>query len=193
MIVFWNEAGKPEFWEQASWIATVIACAVAVLAALFAGGQLVDVRRASQATLLLELDARFDSEELRDAREVFAKFREDINKAISTLNPSSNDVHKEHLVREEWKKILAEMRTQDQDNYIKLIGYIGFFETVGLMVQRRYISKKDVFSLFKGPLIDLGRSFRLHIEERSNEMGVPAGMFEHALSLSRSASCKKKS
>jgi len=178
----------PEFWEQASWIASVIGCFIAVCAAGFAATQLIDVRRASQATLLLELDARFDSSEMKDARELFAKLRDDITVTVSAKNSSAKDSVKEQLVCEEWKKVLSEMRSQDQDNYLMLIGYIGFFETVGLMVNRKYIANADVMSLFKGPLIDIGRSFRLHIEDRLKEMGVSEGMFEHALSLSKSAS-----
>lgn len=193
MNIVFNAAGSPDFWERASWMASVIGCIVAICAAGFAATQLVDVRRASQATLLLELDARFDSTELRTARDLFAKLRDDISDTVSTRHPNVKDAVKEQLVCDEWKKVLAEMRSQDQDNYLKLVGYLGFFETVGLMVNRRYIAEADVLSLFKGPLIDVGTRFRLHIEDRLKEMGVSEGMFEHALSLSKLASSTKKS
>lgn len=188
MSLVFKIVDEPDFWEKASWIASVIGCLIAVCAAGFAATQLVDVRRASQATLLLELDARFDSPEMKAARDLFAKLRDDILNTVSTKNSSAKDSVKERLVCEEWKKVLAEMRSQDQDNYLILIGFLGFFETVGLMVKRKYISKEDVFALFRGPLIDVGRSFRLHVEDRLKEMGVSEGMFEHALSLSKSAS-----
>jgi hypothetical protein len=181
-------ASDTEIWERASWIATVAAATVAIIGALFAGAQLLDVRRASQASLLLDLDARFDSEGLRAARDLFSSLRQDIHTIVSTNNPHANDAAKRDLICAEWRQALADLRKNDTDSYIMLIGWLGFFETLGLMVKKRYISEQDAFDLFRGPLIDIGNSFRLHIEDRSKETGVSEGLFEHALSLSARAS-----
>jgi hypothetical protein len=176
-----------EWLERASWICQIVLTIVAVVTAVFAAVQLWIGTRIYQATLLLELDARWDSQELRDARKLFAKMGEDITKIVSNANPLANDGAKEALLRAEWTKVLRDMRTQSEAEYLKLIGWCGFFETVGLMVKRRYISRSDIIDLFEGPLVDLDRTFRNHFEEREKEMGVPAGLFEHALLLSKSA------
>lgn len=176
-----------EYWERLSWIAQVATAVIALAGVFFAGIQLRAVRLVSQATLLLELDSRFDSQELRDARNLFATMREDITKIVSGKHPLSSDDAKRTLCAEQWREILGKMRTEDEERYLKLIGWCGFFETVGMMVKKRYIAKKDVLDLFKGPLVDLDQAFRLHIEERSNETGVPKGLFEHALNLSKAA------
>lgn len=179
--------GEPSFWETAAWIAQVVIALTAVIGAIFAGRQLRAVRRVSQANLLLELDSRFDSAEMRSARELFSKMTDDIQTIVSGQNPQMNDAAKLSLCAEEWRDTLASLRTSDEGAYIQLIGFLGFFETMGMMVHKQYISEEDVFDLFKGPIVDTHQCFRLHIEQRQKEMGVPNGMFEHALRLGENA------
>lgn len=174
-------------WEYASWAAQVVIAVTAIAGAIFAGRQLQAVRRVSQATLLLELDSRFDSIEIREARELFSKMSDDIQTMISNENPQMNDEAKLNLCGERWRDLLSSLRTEDEAAYIKLIGFLGFFETMGMMVQKDYISQEDVFDLFKGPIADAHQCFRLHIEQRQKELGVPNGLFEHALRLGKNA------
>ena len=173
--------------EKASWIAQGVIASATVFGAGFAATQLLDVRRSSQASLLLELDARFDSAELREARNLLARMAETINQSVATKNPQAKDAAKRQAVCREWQILLGAQRTEYVDSYQKLIGYMGFFETLGLMVKKKYVSRQNALDLFKGPLIDIGDRFRLHIEERCNEMGVSEGLFEHALKLSEAA------
>jgi hypothetical protein len=51
------------------------------------------------------------------------------------------------------------------------------------MVKRYYIAADDVLDLLKQPIIAVERCFKGHIEERAKEMGMPNGLFEHALYL----------
>jgi len=175
---------EPEFLERASWLCQILLTVIAAIGAIFAGVQLRIVRQVSQATLLLELDARFDSSEMRQARNQFATVSEDVEKVVAANHPLANDVAKREHAAQLWKETLGLLRTDNEATYLKLIGWCGFFETVGLMVKKGYLSEEDVLDLFKGPLVDLDKAFRLHIEERGKETGVPNGLFEHALSLS---------
>lgn len=187
MSLFLVEAPKSG-WEVASWIAQVIIALATVSGALFAGKQLVDVRRSSRAALLLQLDERFDSQELRDARTLFADMHGDIQQIVSGQNLNANDQKKRELVCQEWTKTLNNLLSQDHSGYLRLLGYLGFFETIGVMVKKKYIAEHDVMDLYRGPLVDIGGAFSTHIAERSKEMGVTNGMFEHALNLSSRAS-----
>ena len=61
--------------------------------------------------------------------------------------------------------------------------FCGFFETVGLMVERGYMPIEEIDRLFRGPVLTVNSCFRIHIAECEKETGVPAGLYEHALSL----------
>jgi hypothetical protein len=139
--------------------------------------------RIANATLLLELDHRFDSLDLKDARATFVKMRDEISKLVSDNNSLSNEVDKKNKMIDEWTRKLSDMRKNNIYEYTNLIRLGGFFETVGMMVKRQYISGDDARGLFIGPVMIFGRNFSRHIEERQNETGVAAGLFEHALFL----------
>jgi hypothetical protein len=186
-----------EWLEYASWIAQIIVAVIALAAAIVAGiaafvawqqlGEMTNYRRQrlkiANATLLMELDHRFDSGELAEARKLIMKIAEEIGVAISTARPLVNDQEKLQRIIDEWTRRLADMRANDGDKYSLLLRLGGFFETVGMMVKREYVSKDDALGLFMGPIVMFGRNFKPHIEERQKEAGVPAGMFEHALYL----------
>lgn len=186
MIISFGDAA-PSALEVASWIAQLVIATTALVAAFFGGVQLLTMRRVSQASLLLELDARFDSAEFREARNQFATMRQNVKETVAKQNPMSNDGHKQDLISKQWAKTLSSLRTENEDTYLKLIGWLGFFETMGMMVSKKYLSEADVFDLFRGPLVDAYSSFHLHIAERQKETGVPNGLFEHALKLGKNA------
>ena len=46
--------------------------------------------------------------------------------------------------------VLDEMWNQDAKNYHVLLRFVGFFETVGLMVKKGYVPVDDIDDLFRG-------------------------------------------
>ena len=60
---------------------------------------------------------------------------------------------------------------------------VNFFEIVGQMVSRKYVSIDDIDGIFRGPILDIEMAFTKHIHERQNEKGVPQGLYANALSL----------
>ncbi len=179
-----------EWLEYVSWVAQVIVAIIAIVAAVFAWrqlGEMTDYRqqrlRIANATLLMELDHRFDSKELDAARNLIMQINEEISVEISGAYPLANEEEKVQRIVVEWTTRLASMRANDRPKYSSLLQIGGFFETVGMMVKREYVSKDDALGLFMGPIIMFGRNFKPHINERQNEAGVPDGMFEHALYL----------
>jgi len=176
--------------ETASWIAQIAVAIVALAGAVVACYQLremADYRRQrlriANATLLMELDQRFDSKEMTEARNLFIEMRESDERGYLWTPSLLNEEEKMAKMADEWTKQLSELREKQKDKYSLLLSLGGFFETVGMMVKRKYISKDDALGLFSGPVIAFGRNFSEHIAARQNEAGVPPGLFEHALYL----------
>jgi hypothetical protein len=188
--------------ESASWIAQIIIAALAIIAAFVAYRQLKEMAdyreqrlHIANGTLLMELDKRFDSKDLIDARRIFVDMRERIKKEVAANNLKANEEYRAEKIAEVWTVELERLRADtddDEDKYSELMSLAGFFETVGVMVKRKYISEQDAIGLFKGPLITFGRNFRKHIELRQKETGMPPGLLEHALYLYELAESAEK-
>jgi len=87
--------------EYAAWIAQIIVTLVAIGAAFVAWWQLGEMRdyrnqrlKIANAALLMELDHRFDSKELTEARELFVHMGEEISSSISAKHPLINESDK---------------------------------------------------------------------------------------------------
>jgi hypothetical protein len=189
-MMFYTFVVEHGWLEYAAWIAQIVVTLVALGAAFVAWWQLGEMRdyrnqrlKIANAALLMELDHRFDSREMTEARELFVHLGEEISSAISANHPMLNEGERLEKAAEEWTARLADLRKNKDDKYQSLLRIGGFFETVGLMVKKEYISKQDAVGLFSGPIILFGRNFSRHIELRQNEVGVPKGLFEHALYL----------
>lgn len=188
-----GEAGGPSYPEKVSvaadW-ATIILVFVAVGALAYAAKEVSAAHTAnhlaylqSKATFLLEVDRRWDSQEMVNSRSLIRTVRDDLMKLVASKYSQLDDAHKAEKLGDEFAKALAEMRKNDPNNYVLMLRYCGFFETVGVMVQREYIPLDDIDALFRGPILAVDTCLRSHISQRQNETGVPKGLFEHALFL----------
>jgi hypothetical protein len=169
--------------EQLAWVSQIVLAVLATFGTIFAYLTVRDATRSRHASLILELERRWDGDDIKAARALFAKTREEITKKVSEDHPLTRDGAKEEKQQEEWTKRLAQMRKEDPDQYRKLMSMWGFFETVGLTVRRKYILEDDAFGLFKGPILYMHTFMRPHTEQRANEMSVPDGFLENALYL----------
>lgn len=183
-------AAPPSFLEQLAWLATVALAFITGGAAWLAKGQLQSIRTSredtlqiARATFLLELDRRWDSPEMTDARTMFVSKRDAVKASTSVAAPLASDDEKQRMVSEAFKSELANMRKDTAADYLKIMRMVAFFETAGLMVDRKYIPADEIILLFKGPITEINVCFRAHIEQRQKEMGVPTGLYEHALNL----------
>jgi hypothetical protein len=170
-----------------------------IAAALFAYFSLRELRneqrqhlQIAKASFLMEIDLRWDSEEIRKARRMYFAIGEDIKKIIAEENLVANDSIRQQKYREKWREALSQNRKADLDNYITLMALCGFFETVGLMVSRDYVKLDEIDALLRGPILGIDDCFRDHIKDRCNEMGVPNGLYEHALKLCDSVKAIQK-
>ena len=189
-IAVWFPRGWALSLESASHLSQTLLLIVAIVALLYASGQVRAVHQSNQvslnigwATLLLELDRRWEGPELLDTRQLVTEITEELTEKIGHDHPRLDDMGKVGQLGEEFAKRLDQMRSDDLTNYLLVMRFCGFFETVGLMVEQGYVPLDEIDRLFRGPVLTVGTCFRRHIDARQNETGVPIGLFEHALSL----------
>lgn len=175
--------------EIAYWISQIVLTLIALVAAVAAWYQLTEAEnsrmaqlRAMNATLLMELDNRWDSAEMREARRISFEWTQKIDKTVSAKQFADQD-QRAAAISAEWTSLLRDARSNDMREYAKLMAMCGFFETVGVMVKKDYIAAPDVIDLLKGPILAIEMWFGGHIAERAKEMGVPNGLYENALNL----------
>lgn len=138
----------------------------------------------SGATFLLELERRWSSGELLEAREIFQKIWDDLSESIGTDNPRSDDTARRTQLGKKFPRVLRDLRDKEQDKYHKLMRICGFFEIVGVMVKNEHVPLNYVDQFLGGAIMMLDNCFRQHIEDLQKETGRPPGLYEHALYLS---------
>jgi hypothetical protein len=178
--------------ELLSWGAQLLLVVIAIGAAFVAAYQLREMGRyrsqrlqIANAQFLMNLDDRWDSQRMQESRVILNAMRENIMKKVGSANPTLNDAERTRHIKQEWIASLQDKRDNSPDEYAVLMSFCGFFETVGLMVDRQYVQNDDVFELFLGPIIDVATYFGGHIAELEKETGMPEGLYRHALNLAR--------
>jgi hypothetical protein len=166
------------------------------------------IAQQAQATLLLNLLDKWNSKEMREARSIFGDFKKAAENNIFQKYPDSNDKEVLRKLSEYYKmffdKLYKQQKRYDESssryytikriisyfthepvwNYFVVNRIMSFFETVGLLVNRKYILLTDVDALFRGPILDVGAALKAHIESRAEiDKGVPPGLYENALFL----------
>jgi hypothetical protein len=175
--------------EIASWICQIILTFLAIAAAIFTYIQIQQIRedsaqqlKISHANLLMDIDHRWDHE-MKEARNTLALIADDIQRWVKSRHPGLEGADLNTEIQSEWRRTLNGMRRRGSPAYLDAISICGFFETVGLMVRKNYVSADDVVELLGVSILNLDFYLRPHIEERAKEEGVPEGFFEHALHL----------
>lgn len=183
-------AQSPHGLQVTAWIMQILVFLALLVGTFYAKGQLDHMRadsdqsrKISQARLMLDLDTRWDSPDMQITRQLFARTNIDIGKIVSQEKPLAKDSAKAEIIKEKWAEHLGKLREEDINSYTSLMAMCGFFETVGIMVDRDYLSKEDMFALFLGPIIAIERCYSGHIYHRSQEEGVPEGLYRHALDI----------
>ncbi|MEM7059173.1 MAG: hypothetical protein AAF557_16430 [Pseudomonadota bacterium] len=182
----------PHTIEVFYWVSQILTLVILVVGAFYARTQLDHAREQidhsvnnSNALLLMELDKRWDSEDMKEARKKFFLIREEINESVGKDNALKNDQSRIDAQKKLWSEKLGGLRQHDQEEYLTIMSIMSFFETAGLMVHRGYIDKDDVRELLLGPVLQIENCFGPHILEREKETGVTEGLFKHARKLCR--------
>jgi hypothetical protein len=178
--------------EVTYFIAQTIVAVVVFVAALYARQQVEEGRSArlaalhqSRATFLLELDRRWDSAEVSRSIQSFREIRNEALDEIVKNDPQIDMGLALEKVQLEFPETLKRLRADKntKDLYAELMIFPGLLETIGVMAQQDYINIDDIANLFEWSITDFNRYFRVHIQERQMEPGVPERFLQNALNL----------
>jgi hypothetical protein len=164
--------------------------AIALWALMYTRGQLREAEKNSQiiahqalANSLLNLEQRWNSEQIRETRICINEFSRQLKAEVFQEHAQLRDEAALEKVQEKFTAELLRLQKEDSQKYIVLMRILGFFETVGLLVKRKYIELEDVDLLLRGPIVEFGLFYTPHIKVRAQEKGVPPGLGVNALFL----------
>jgi len=144
----------------------------------------------SRAAFLLELETKWDR--IEASRKLARKMRDIVRKTVFKEFPDKKDAEQEKQLRNAYSKYLKCLKKDYPEEFANLTEYWGFYETVGLMVRRRYIPFEDVYLLYKGPLIGIDRACAVFINEWQNEAHIAPGLYENMLYLAQAVAKRKR-
>jgi hypothetical protein len=180
--------------EVASWIAIIVAAGAAVFTAAaaayalyFAARQIGTAQSGSRGAFLADLDGRWEGSEMKAARAKWLRMKDEIIRRVDVEYPNLTADLKLKRRAEFCSLHLHELRHGDPEHYNDVISILGFFETVGYIIAKKYVSAEDIADLFGQSI----KSFddlcwdhvQKRIEESRNETGAPTLLWEHACNL----------
>lgn len=177
-------------WEQILAVSTVaLTCATLILGLVgfcaFIGAMyhVERAERASRADLLLNIERQAMSPGMIVAqRELLDLF----SAAWRAVKIGSQPAPHEQIIKSISKyceKQLAEMREYQEEKYHVLFRNCEFFETVGIMVEQKYVDIEDIVSRFEVGIERVFACFDLHLKERRNEVWASELFFQHLSQL----------
>lgn len=180
--VFRAWLGDPATVGADSWL-QVIYIVAAALAAVVAILQLRKNVLQSRASFLLQLDRQWD--QLKPQRKSFTDIRLKIRARILPNFADKEDSVRDTELRKAYKAHFDKMFKENIDDFADLCEYLSFFETIGLMVRKGYLPFKDVYLLYKGPILEIERGFTDFIIEWQKDAHMPSGLYENLLMVTR--------
>jgi len=176
--------------EQAYFISQLVLVAIALAAAVIGHRQLRALRaesdartRIARADFLLQLDQMFESEAIAESRLAFStllkKVEAEVAAAHAQIAVGSRTFQTE--VAKAMARELEALHSDKMEDYQKIMKLCGFFETLGVVVARGYVSDEDATQLYGGAILRAHDATHLHIEKRQQSM--PPGYLANFLSL----------
>lgn len=176
MNCFLNGASLLQYF---AWIGTAIG-------ALIAGMSLRRSAKQARANFLLALNPLW--KDLEEAQHQIASLRNEVIKKVGAS--SSKDAQRLQELCEVYRTSIDDIGKKaaktDPDALKKLYSfhaYLSFFEMVGLMVRNRYVEIRDVYLLYRGPIIQIDYAFRFTIPQWQQHFDLPEGLYENLLYL----------
>ncbi len=121
----------------------------------------------SHASLLPQIDARMDCTELEESKR---KERDLLMQALDECADLSGR-KKEAEVRACFAKYVEQWKRERAPDYEELMRKCYFFETVGFMCSRGYLSVNDIAELYGMPILRTYLLLESHIEDRQQHEG----------------------
>jgi hypothetical protein len=159
-------------------------------AIFFAAAQLLEAKKytdiiaqQAQATLLLNLIDKWNSDKMHQGRATFDEVEATAKGIIFPQHVGLSEKECTKKLQEHFRVTLAGIDNTDSKKYTSMLEVLSFFELVGELVKRRYVLLTDIDGLFRGPILDFGVAYVLHIKDEQQKRDVPPGYYENALFL----------
>lgn len=170
------QVGEPSSLEIAAQIATVLAVAAAALAAIYAGYQVRELRKANEdalktekARFLFMVDSMYEGAELSKARVLFYTKLIEIEKDVAKAHKEKKFIERQKIIHDEFNTALFKAREDRPEDYLYMLKLCGFFETVGVLHFSGYIELKAIVELYGVSIIRVADAMKTHIEKRWEE------------------------
>ncbi|MDA0997537.1 MAG: hypothetical protein O2944_04935 [Proteobacteria bacterium] len=141
----------PSLLETWYWLSQIFLAMVVLVTAFIARQQLDLIAKQSRATLLLDLDKRWEGAELTCAREVFFKVQEEVKKKIELEGGDKAKDESIEVTRQNHQVAFANhfdhMRKENQKDYQHIMNIWGFLETLGYLYTSKYLSAGEIDKL----------------------------------------------
>lgn len=139
----------------------------------------------TRAHVLLALDQRWESEPISSARAELIKLIHAVKAEAAQKWLGLPETEVIRRSSELYAAKLQQIRTSDNDLYLRLFQICGFFETLGYVAYAKYIPVGDVINLLGGSINTAGMVFKPHLQKLLNEEGGDKHLFEYFLWLLR--------
>lgn len=178
---------EPHWLEYLYWSAGIIVAGLAAFALYYANEQICAARDNTKAIFLVELDGRWEGREMREGRTKWRELRTRIYEEVENNHGHLNTDQKQAKCAEVCSIELYKMLKDNPKDYTDILSILGFFETIGYVVDRGFISGEEIAELYGDSIQEFDRLCSNHIEkrreERRNETGKPTDLYEHARNL----------
>lgn len=171
-------AQPPHILEVMYWLSQMGMAGVILVTAIFAYFQVEAIRRQSHASLLTELDKRWEND-LAVARTVTRHHRAQAESIIKEKYAQSPAEEKRRLYLTISSQILDDLQTSDLDRYGEFLKVWGFFETLGHLVRRQYLTLDEVDSVFGLVVLHAVDMASEHLQKRAAEEQSKVGYDPH--------------
>lgn len=138
----------------------------------------------AQATLLLNLVDKWNTEIMNESKQNFTEIELREKDLIFSKHKGLSDKEISRKLKEHFRLVMSDLERKDYAKYVSAMRMLNYFETVGQVVRKGYVSLSDIDGLFRGPILDVGLVFVSHIkDDKQNEKGAAPGLYENALYL----------
>lgn len=168
--------------NSSEWTAIITAglAVLAFFALIYTVIQVHITRRQSRGHFLFELEARWRSDQLRGGQREVGDLINTVSKHVKKRYWHFDERAQQQEAKQLYFQLLRRMRRYNMDRYRKINSLFEFFETIGVIVDRKALDLDTVMQLFAGVFEKMDEVFRSHIEEIRQP---DPGRYKHTVQL----------
>lgn len=187
-------AGEPHWLQFFAWLATVALSGIGIGALIYTAIQVNAIREANsqsvnqaKARVFLDLDARWESDDMQAARATIRDTRKFLIANFETEYQHLDEEARKAKRKERYCELLFDLREHNFDGYQDWMRVWGFLETLGYTYHAQYLTLEEITRIFGTAILQVDDMSRLHIQQRDEELnrtlGAPANLYTEFLLL----------